>query len=233
MILSTISPVRGYKDGTLCEGDAMRKNTIKNDIVERDSYQRETMRFIDATILEIKREVSDLDRLALDFTTVLEKYTPYVIVSGYVSILLGRARASEDIDLIIPKIPFPKLKKLVDDLKKNGFYGINEENDNDIFECLTEGIAVRFAKQNTMIPNIEMKWAKNRIDDLALQKTITAILPRGTLRISNLELQIAFKEMVLKSPKDREDARHIQKVAEGDLDKKLLKHYREMLRDFH
>jgi hypothetical protein len=210
----------------------MTKTTIKNDIVERDSYQRETMRFIDATTLEIKREISDLDRLALDFTTVLEKHTPYVIVSGYVSILLGRARASEDIDIIIPKITFPKLKKLVHDLKEKGFYGINEEKDSGIFEYLTEGLAVRFAKQNTMIPNIELKWAKNRVDDLVLQKTITVTLPQGALHISNLELQIAFKEMVLKSPKDREDARHIQKVAEAYLDKKLLQQYKEMLRDF-
>ncbi|MCX6660916.1 MAG: hypothetical protein NTY91_00010 [Euryarchaeota archaeon] len=191
------------------------------------------MRFIDKTTLEIDRELSDLDRLALDFVTVLEKHTSYVIVSGYVSILLGRARASEDIDIIIPKIAFPTLKKLVHDLKEKGFYCINEEKDSDIFECLTEGLAVRFAKQNTMIPNIEMKWAKNTIDEVTLQTPLTVILPMGTLRISQLELQIAFKEMVLRSPKDREDARHIQKVAEGHLDKKLLQHYKEMLRDFH
>jgi len=189
------------------------------------------MRFIDKTTLEIDRELSDLDQLAFDFTTILQNYTPYVIVSGYVSILLGRARASEDIDIIIPKIAFPKLKKLVHDLKEKGFYGINKEKDSNIFECLSEGLAVRFAKQNTMIPNIELKWAKNRIDDLALQKTISVILSQGTLRISNLELQIAFKEIMLKSPKDREDARHLQKVAEGYLDKKLLQHYKEMLRD--
>jgi hypothetical protein len=227
-----MEPSDDQKDTEIRSQNSMTKTTIKNDIVERDSYQRETMRFIDATTLEIKREISDLDRLALDFTTVLEKHTPYVIVSGYVSILLGRARASEDIDIIIPKITFPKLKKLVHDLKEKGFYGINEEKDSGIFEYLTEGLAVRFAKQNTMIPNIELKWAKNRVDDLVLQKTITVTLPQGALHISNLELQIAFKEMVLKSPKDREDARHIQKVVEAYLDKKLLQQYKEMLRDF-
>jgi hypothetical protein len=119
----------------------MKKNTIKNDIVERNSHHRETMRFIDTTTLEIKREVSDLDRLALDFTTVLEKHTPYVTVSGYVSILLGRARASEDIDIIIPKIALPTLKKLVHELKEKVFYCIDEEKDSEIFEYLTEGLA--------------------------------------------------------------------------------------------
>jgi hypothetical protein len=84
-----------------------------------------------------------------------------------------------------------------------------------------------------MIPNIEMKWAKNTIDEVTLQTPLTVILPMGTLRISQLELQIAFKEMVLRSPKDREDARHLRKIAEGYLDNKLLQHYKEMLRDFH
>jgi hypothetical protein len=41
------------------------------------------------------------------------------------------------------------------------------------------------------------------------------------------------KVRVILSPEDREDARHIQKVAEGYLDKKLLQHYKEMLRDVH
>ena len=211
----------------------MRKTAIKNDIVERDSNLRGLMRFIDKTNIEIDRELSDLDRLALDFVTVLQKHTSYVIVSGYVSILLGRARASEDIDIIIPKIPLSTIIKLVHDLKEKGFYCINEEKDSDIYECLTEGIAVRFAKQNTIIPNIEMKWAKNTIDDLTLQTPVTVILPQGTLHVSQLELQIAFKEIVLKSPKDREDARHLRKIAEGYLDNKLLQHYKEMLRDIH
>lgn len=209
----------------------MTKTTIKNDIVEHHSYQREPMRFIDATTLEINRELSDLDRFAIEFITILEKHTSYVIISGYVSILLGRSRASEDIDIIIPKLSFPTLKKLVQDLKENDFYCINEEKIQDIYECLTENLAVRFAKQQTMIPNIELKWAQTPIQKLVLEKALTVILPQRNLRISNLELQIAFKEQVLRSPKDKEDARHLRKVAERFLDKKLIQTYKEMLRD--
>ncbi len=189
------------------------------------------MRFIDATTLEINRELSDLDRFAIEFITILEKHTSYVIISGYVSILLGRSRASEDIDIIIPKLSFPTLKKLVQDLKENDFYCINEEKIQDIYECLTENLAVRFAKQQTMIPNIELKWAQTPIQKLVLEKALTVILPQRNLRISNLELQIAFKEQVLRSPKDKEDARHLRKVAERFLDKKLIQTYKEMLRD--
>ena len=42
-----------------------------------------------------------LDRFVLDFTELLEEYVDYVIVSGYVVILFGRARGTEDIDTII------------------------------------------------------------------------------------------------------------------------------------
>lgn len=118
------------------------------------------MRFIDTTTIETDRELSDLDRLALEFTAVLQRHTPYVIVSGYVSILLGRARASEDIDIIIPKIEFLTLKELAHDLNEKGFYGINEEKDRDMFERLTEGAAVRFAKQNTHDPQHRAEMGK-------------------------------------------------------------------------
>ena len=60
------------------------------------------MEFISKNNIKIDRELSELDIFTLDFINVLKKYTKYVLVSGYVSILLGRSRASEDIDVIIP-----------------------------------------------------------------------------------------------------------------------------------
>ena len=191
------------------------------------------MKFVNTTCIELDRELSDLDRLAVDFTTILHNYTPYVIVSGYVAILLGRSRASEDIDIIIPKIDYATFQTLADELKANGFYCLNTEENKDIYEYLTDNLAVRFARHNTVIPNIEMKWAKNSIDELALKKTLTIKFLKGTLYTSHLELQIAFKEIVLRSPKDMEDARHMRNIAEKYLDKKLIKQYKEMLRDLY
>jgi len=37
-------------------------------------------------------------------------------VSGYVSILLGRTRATEDVDLLVPKMHFNGFKLLFEDL---------------------------------------------------------------------------------------------------------------------
>ena len=71
------------------------------------------------------------------------------------------------------------------------------------------------------------------IDDLTLKKAITVTLGKEELRTSPLELQIAFKEKVLKSPKDMEDAEHLRMVAKGHLDEGLLKAYGRMLDEFY
>jgi hypothetical protein len=125
-------------------------------------------------------------------------------------------------------------RKLLHDIRNSGFYCINAESDEDIYGYIKEKIAVRFAKHNTVIPNIELKCAKNDIDDITLSNTLTVELSDGDeMTISSLEMQVAFKEQVLKSQKDIEDARHIRNVAAGHLDKGLIKKYEEMLDGFY
>ena len=191
------------------------------------------MKFVNKNTIEIDRELSDLDNFALDFIRILEKHTDYVLVSGYVSILLGRSRASEDIDVIIPQISYSKFQDLYKDLSDNDFFCLNVEDIKSIFSYLEDEMAIRFAKKGKVIPNIEFKWAKNKFEDIALDNSIVVKLPEGTLRISPLELQVAFKQEVLKSPKDLEDARHIEKIAESFLDNKMINKYREMLHEFY
>lgn len=190
------------------------------------------MKFISKNIVQIDRELSDLDKFALDFIKVLRKYTKYVIISGYVSILLGRARSSEDIDIIIPPLDFMKLKQLLRDLKDNDFYCLNADKQETIHSYLKDKLAVRFAKNDTVIPNIELKFAKNKIDELTLNNIIKVRIGKKEIIISHLELQIAFKEVVLKSPKDMEDAKHIRNVAKEYLNNQLIEKYRKMLHDF-
>ncbi len=49
------------------------------------------------------------------------------------------------------------------------------------------------------------------------------------LKILPLEMQIAFKESVLKSPKDIEDARHIRNISRGHIDERKMNSYKVML----
>ena len=191
------------------------------------------MKFIDEKTIEIDRELSDLDNFTLAFVKILEKHANYVLISGYVSILLGRARVSEDVDVIIQKIDFSTFQDLYEDLKKNDYYCLNAEKDTTIYDYLTDNLAVRFAKRDKIIPNMELKWVKHKFDNLALENTIDVNLSKGNLKISHLELQIAFKEEVLKSPKDIDDANHIRDVAKEHLDNELIKKYKESLHDFY
>ena len=191
------------------------------------------MKFIDKKTIEIDRELSELDNFTLGFIRILEKHTNYVLVSGYVSILLGRSRASEDVDIIIPKISFSIFQSFYQNLIDSGFICLNVEDDKSVYSYLENETAVRFAKKGKVIPNIEFKWVKNKFEDIALNNPITVKLSKGDLKISPLELQIAFKQEVLKSPKDLEDARHLEKIAESYLDNKLINKYRESLREFY
>jgi hypothetical protein len=191
------------------------------------------MKFVDDTII-ISRELSDLDIFTLDFINILKKYTSYVVISGYVSILLGRSRVSEDVDILIPKMSGTIFEKLYAELKKGGFYCINAENPSEVYEYITDKLAIRFAKNGTVIPNIELKCAKNKIEKFTLSKTLRVLLPNNTeIIISNLEMQIVFKEKILKSQKDLEDAKHMRIVAQGHLNNDTIKKYEEMLNDFY
>jgi len=191
------------------------------------------MKFIDKKTIEIDRELSELDKFTLNFIKILEKHVNYVLVSGYVSILLGRARVSEDVDVIIQKIDSSTFQALYNELKKNNYYCLNAEKDSTIYEYLSDNLAVRFAKKDKIIPNVELKWVKHKFDKLALENTIDVKLSKGSLKISHLELQIAFKQEVLKSPKDIDDADHIKEVAKEYLDNELIQKYKEMLRGFY
>ncbi len=191
------------------------------------------MKFVSKRIIELNKELSDLDLFTFDFVRILKKYSNYVIVSGYVSILLGRARASEDIDIIIPPISYLKFTKLLKELKQHRFYCLNAENLNSIYDYINNKLAIRFAKVKTVIPNIELKFAKNKIDKLAFDRFITVKLDKDKIFISNLELQIIFKEIVLKSPKDIEDARHIRNIASKNLDRRLIAKYEMMINEFY
>ena len=191
------------------------------------------MKFLSPSVIKIDRELSALDQFTIEFTKILSKHTTYVIISGYVAILLGRARASEDVDIIIPKIPFIAFQHLLQDLKENDFYCLNAESKENIYDYLQDNVAVRFAKNQQVIPNMELKFAKNKIDELTLNKTLEVQLNKEKIIISHLELQIAFKEEVLKSPKDLEDARHIRSVAAEYLNQELIKKYKVMLHEFY
>lgn len=187
------------------------------------------MRFLKNTI-KLDKVINELDKFVLKFIGILEKYTDYVIVSGYVAILLGRDRTTDDIDIIVPKMDKNKLKLLYEVLIKNRYWCLNSSKLDDLYEILMSRHSIRFAIKPNVSPNVELKFSKDLYDDIALKKPIKIMINSKELKTSFLELQIAYKEEVLKSNKDIEDARHIRIVAKGHLNENLINEYKKELR---
>ncbi len=180
--------------------------------------------------IKLDKELSELDKFAISFCKAISKHTKYVIVSGYVSILLGRTRASEDIDMLIPEIGKKKWVKIYSALEKEGYYCLNADT-REAHSLLEDGIAARFAPKGQVIPNMEILFAKSRIQKLALETSITVFIGNDKIAVSNLELQIVYKEKVLGSPKDMEDARHLRRILETSINLQKIKEYEGIIHE--
>ncbi|MBU0628358.1 MAG: hypothetical protein KKC75_04155 [Nanoarchaeota archaeon] len=187
------------------------------------------MKFINKNTIKLEREINDLDKFVFKFIRVLEKHTDYVIISGYVSILLGRSRSTEDVDVFIKPVSKIMFPVLYSDLIKKGFWCLNAQNVDGVYNYLEDGIAVRFAEKGQTIPNFEVKFAKKKMDEEAFNDRITVKTSMGDVMISSLEKQVAFKRYYLKSDKDIEDAAYIEQLFKDEIDQGLIEKYKKMV----
>ncbi len=184
------------------------------------------MKFIDANTVQLDRELSNLDLFVLQFVKILEKYTPYALVSGYVALLFGRSRNTEDVDLFITRLDRQQFHDLYTDLKNNGFKSVLVESEEELFSMLTDNLSIRFGKGDSPIPNMEVKFVRDYLDMLSLQSKMRVVTKQGDMFISSPEIQVAYKKFVLMSPKDIEDARHLQGLFE--IPEENLNKYKEL-----
>ena len=180
------------------------------------------MEFPDKNTIKLDKELNELDNLTIEFTSILSKAKiRYTIISGYVAVVFGRNRASEDIDIFMERINEEKFSDLWKGLEKN-FECINSEDPKEIFnDFLREGSAIRFARKGRFIPNIEVKFPKTEVDIWGIKNRKKLILNNNEIYISPLESQIPFK-LFLGSEKDIEDAKYLYNVFKDKLDKSLL-----------
>lgn len=169
------------------------------------------------------RELSILDNFVLSFTEHLETNNiKYVIISGYVAILFGRSRMSEDVDIFIENISFEKFLKFWSEIEES-YECLNTGNSYEAYnDYLNNHHAIRIAKKGSFIPNIELKFVKNDLDRYSLENRKHVKLADKSLYLSPLELQIPFK-LFLGSEKDIEDARFLFKLFKDNLNIVLLK----------
>jgi hypothetical protein len=179
--------------------------------------------FKDKKEIILDKELNNLDKFVLDFVSLLDNY---VIVSGYVSILFGRSRSTEDVDLLVPPMRYDKFEELWIRLEENGFECMNTLNVQESFNMLNEH-AIRFFKKGNPTPNIEFKIIKTDLDKYSFENRIKVSIGSEILFISSLELQIAYKLFLaadgtdeeLNADKDIEDARHLYQIFKDKLNK--------------
>ncbi|MDD1744476.1 MAG: hypothetical protein LUQ20_01505 [Candidatus Methanoperedens sp.] len=180
--------------------------------------------------ISLKNKVlSKLDLFVIDFVDILTKYADYVVVSGYVSIIFGRSRGTEDIDILIKKIDMETFIKLNRELIGKQYWFLNADNPGELYGMLQDGLAVRIAVKETVIPNIELKFVKSDLDRISLREHMVVKTGKHIINISPLELQIAFK-LYLGSDKDIEDAVYLYDIFSKYLDIIKLKQYMSILK---
>ena len=170
----------------------------------------------------MSREIKErtiLDTFTRDFVDVVEKHAKYAIVSGFVAIAHGRSRGTEDVDIIIERIGKDKFIKMHNDLLLAGFECIQSEYPEIIYnDYLIDKTSVRYVRKGHFIPEMELKLAKDELDDYQLQTRKKLPLTGLDLYFSSIEMNLAFKEELLKSEKDIDDANHLRIVYSDVLD---------------
>jgi len=189
------------------------------------------MEFMDDKTIKLDRILSELDKFVLETIGIISEVTDYVIVSGYVSILFGRTRMTEDVDVLIPSMPREIFERFLEKLKADGFWIVNSDSTEGSFELLESYHSIRIARDQKIVPNIELKFVKDDADRESLSNALTVKMGEYELKISPLELQIAYKEEILKSEKDLEDAKHLFEVFKDELDLSLIEKYRTELKN--
>ena len=191
------------------------------------------MKFLDRNTLKLDKVLNELDIFVLDFIKILEKHTEYVIISGYVSLLFGRARSTEDIDIFIRALKKDAFVICYKELKEKGYWCLNAEEVNTVYDYLESGAAVRFARQEEVIPNFEVKFAQKPLQRESFKDRLKVLTTHGELMISSFERQIAFKRYHLKSEKDLEDAEHLEQVFKEKIDFNKVEQYKRLIEEEH
>ena len=165
------------------------------------------------------------------FCRIVEKHTEYMIVSGFVAIASGRMRGTEDIDMIIKILDKNHFLRLHKDLSRNGFVAMQSDDVNELYaNYLTKGVSVRYTKKNSFVPEMELKFAKDALDAYQIKTRMKLPLTGLDIWFSSINMNVAFKEELLKSDKDIEDARHLRIVYKELIDEKEINKIKKMIK---
>lgn len=177
--------------------------------------------------LEIDKNITKLDQFALDVIDIIKKYTRYVIISGYVSIFFGRARATEDIDMFISEFPYEKFEKMYNEFMEKGFEFTIDSPKDLYFEYLLNKTPINIWRKGFPLLRMEIKLADKPSQKQVMLCPIHIKFGDKEILFADIESQIAYKRYISKSEKDLEDARHLEIVFE-DINKEKIKYFKHI-----
>lgn len=166
--------------------------------------------------LIVDRDPNALDTLAVEFSSLLSAHgIDHVFVAGYVVILTGRARSTQDIDVIVERTDKAVLDDITAELGERGFWGPAMPLE-EMPEMLPRGDNIWIARDGEMAPHLEVKFASDQFDRASLRDSVTARIGDATVPVGPMELQIAYK-LYLGTQTDFEDALHLYTIFEESL----------------
>lgn len=178
--------------------------------------------------LVVERAPNALDDLAIDFSTVLaERGVDHVFVAGYIAILTGRPRATDDVVVLIEPLSEGEIDDLVTAMRESGFWGPAMPLD-AMYENLDAGTNIWVAPDDQVTPHVEVKFVDDEFDVASLENAITAHVGGASIPVGPLELQIAYK-LYLGGQKDLEDAAHLYVLFGESLRQSTLEQWVERL----
>ena len=154
---------------------------------------RMQVQYTEKRIVLEEKYLTLLDHFVLDFIRILESGTPYVIVSGYVAILFGRSRGTEDVDILVPRMEKDRFLQLHAALAEEGYEFLNAEDAEGLYDMLKQGMRIRAAKKDQFIPNMELKFLKDAVDQEVFHGRIEVEFDGKKIFISPIDIQIAYK----------------------------------------
>jgi len=105
---------------------------------------------------------------------------------------------------------------------------LNSDDLGEIDSMLRDGLAVRIAEEERIIPNAELKFKKDDFDRYAMAMARAVTFDDIRFFISPIELQIPYK-LYLGSDKDIEDAVYLWVLFREMLDGDLMRSFMERL----
>lgn len=186
---------------------------------------------IEGDVIVINRDLTELDLFVQKFLDILKEYSDYLIVSGFVSISTGRARGTEDIDILVPIMGKSKFRSLLRKLQNNGFWCYQGDNAEEVYGYIRNFSNVRFAKVNEMYPNVEFvpidKTKKTKFFEFTHPQKMR--VQDFEFKVPPIEFEILYKELVLAGEKDIADAKHLRALFSELIKNEKFKEFKRVI----